>query len=64
LPTWGRVAYYTVDTYTGDVFDPILEYFEIKNKKLETLQRQIRRTLHLTQAEYKKIKTKGPTCDE
>jgi hypothetical protein len=26
------VAYYTVDTYTGDVFDPILECFEIKNK--------------------------------
>jgi hypothetical protein len=58
------VTYYTIDTYTGDVLNPLLECSEIKNKKLEPLQRQIRRSLHLTQTEYKKIKTKGPTCDE
>jgi len=58
------VAYYSVDFYTGDVFDPILECFEIKNKKLKILQKQIRQSLHLTEAEYKKIKTKGPMCDE
>ena len=55
---------YSIDIYTGDVFDSSRECFEIKNKKLEALQKKIRRSLHLTQAEYIKIKTKGPICDE
>jgi hypothetical protein len=55
---------YSVDFYTGDVFSPSMECHEFKNNKLRTLQRKIRRSLHLTDAQYRKIKTLGPLCAE
>jgi hypothetical protein len=55
---------YYIDLYTGDVFITLMECTEEKNKKLEVLQKRIRQSLHLTHAEYKRIKTKGPMCDE
>ena len=58
------VGNYAVDPYTGDVFSATMACQEEKNKSLETLQRKVRATLHLTQAEYQKLKTKGPLCDE
>ena len=50
--------------YTGDVFSSTMSCYEEKNKKLKALQRQVRVTLHLTQAEYQKLKTKGPLCEQ
>jgi hypothetical protein len=58
------VGNYAVDPYTGDVFSATMACHEERNKKLEALQWKIRATLHLTQAEYQKLKTKGPLCDE
>jgi hypothetical protein len=58
------VGNYAVDPYTGDVFSATIACHEEKNKHLEALQRQVRATLHLTPAEYQKLKAKGPLCDE
>jgi hypothetical protein len=58
------VGNYAVDPYTGDVFSATSACQEEKNKHLKALQRKIRATLHLTKAEYKKLKTKGPLCGE
>lgn len=58
------VGNYAVDPFTGDVFSATMACQEEKNKRLEALQRQVRATLHLTQAEYQKLKTKGPLCDQ
>ncbi|MDR2011947.1 MAG: hypothetical protein LBQ20_02625 [Rhodanobacter sp.] len=59
-----EVGFFAVDAYTGDVFDPVSGCAEYGGKKLETLQRKVRRSLHLTQAAYKKLKTRGPMCDD
>jgi hypothetical protein len=55
---------YAVDPYTGDVFFANSECDEVKNKRLERLQAQVRAKLHLSQSEYKRLKTKGPLCEE
>lgn len=55
---------YAVDPYTGDVFFANQECEEVKNKKLERVQTQVRAKLHLSQSEYRKLKTKGPLCEE
>jgi hypothetical protein len=57
-------AFYSVDLYTGDIFNPSIECLEIKSKKLIVLQKKIRHSLHLTDIEYHNIKTKGPFCPE
>ncbi len=56
------VGSYAVDAYTGDVFSATSSCREEKNKDLEALQKQFRTSLFLTQAEYLKLKTKGPLC--
>lgn len=58
------VGNYAVDPHTGDVFSATIGCEEEKNKSLEALQRRVRATLHLSDAEYRKLKTKGPLCDE
>jgi len=67
---WGRttegsdtVGHFSIDPYTGDVFDKVAGCWEYKNKKLKTLQKEIRRSLHLTQVKYHKLKTAGPECN-
>ncbi|MGA3071381.1 MAG: hypothetical protein ABSD43_14330 [Terracidiphilus sp.] len=57
------VGNFAVDPYTGDVFSSTMSCYEEKNKHLEALQRQVRATLHLTQAEYQKLRTTGPLCE-
>lgn len=57
------VGNYAVDPYTGDVFSATMACHEEKNKHLEALQKQVRAALHLSQAEYRKLKTKGPLCE-
>lgn len=65
LPKGSVVAgAYAVDPYTGDVFESNKECAEVKNKSLEALQAQVRAKLHLSQAEYQRLKTKGPLCEE
>jgi hypothetical protein len=58
------VGNYAVDPYTGDVFSSTMSCYEEKNKRLKALQAHVRATLHLAQAEYQKLKTNGPLCDE
>jgi hypothetical protein len=53
-----------VDLYTGDVFSAIMSCKEEKNKNLAAFQKRVRSSLHLTEAEYQKMKTKGPLCEE
>lgn len=58
------VGIYAVDPYTGDVFIATSECDEVKNKRLEHLQAQVRTKLRLSQSEYQRLKTKGPLCQE
>jgi hypothetical protein len=58
------VGNYAVDTHTGDVFSATVGCEEERNKSLQALQRRIRASLHLSQAEYQRLKTKGPLCEE
>ena len=58
------VGNYAVDPDTRDVFSATAACDEEKNKNLQALQRRIRSALHLTDAEYQKMKTKGPLCEE
>jgi len=58
------VGNYAVDPYTGDVFSATIGCEEEKNKNLQALQTRIRATLHLPQSEYRRLKTRGPLCDE
>jgi hypothetical protein len=65
LPNGSVVAgMYAVDPYTGDVFFANSECDEVKNKRLERLQAQVRAKLHLSQSEHHRLKTKGPLCEE
>jgi hypothetical protein len=56
------IGWYSVDIYTGDVFSSVAECGEYYSKKLEALQKKIRRSLRLTEVQYKKLKTNGPEC--
>ncbi|MDR2011946.1 MAG: hypothetical protein LBQ20_02620 [Rhodanobacter sp.] len=58
-----NVGIYAIDIYTGDVFDTMLTCYEIEDKKLKVLQKNIRHFLHLTPVAYKKIKTTGLLCE-
>jgi len=58
------VGNYAVDPYTGDVFSATRECYEEKNARLESLQAQVRAKLHLSQSKYRRIKTKGPLCEQ
>ncbi len=58
------VGNYAVDPYTGDVFSATISCHEEKNKRLQALQVQVRANLHLSQSEYRRLKTKGPLCEE
>lgn len=58
------VGNYAVDPYTGDVFSATIGCYEERNKGLEALQSQIRSKLHLSQPEYRRLKTMGPLCEE
>lgn len=58
------VGNYAVDPRTGDVFSATAACDEEKNKNLQSLQKRIRSTLHLSDAEYQRLKTKGPLCED
>lgn len=57
------VGNYAVDPRTGDVFSATIECTEQKNTHLRTLQARARAALHLSAAEYRRLKTKGPLCE-
>jgi hypothetical protein len=58
------VGSYAVDPLTADVFSATASCREEKNKNLEAIQKQFRFTLNLRQAEYQRLRTKGPRCGE
>lgn len=58
------VGNYAVDLDTGDVFSATASCDEESNKRLETLQAQIRAKLHMSWSEYQRLKSKGPLCEQ
>lgn len=58
------VGNYAVDPYTADVFSAVASCDEERTKELQALQAQIRGGLHLSRADYQRLKTKGPLCEE
>ena len=58
------VGNYAVDPDTGDVFSAVIDCYEEKNKRLQILQKKIRATLHLSESDYQRLKTKGPLCED
>jgi hypothetical protein len=56
------IGWYSVDIYTGDVFSGVAICAEYYSKKLAALQKKIRRSLYLTDAQYRELKTNGPEC--
>jgi|SRR5580658_5770595 hypothetical protein len=58
------VGNYAVDPHTGDVFSATIGCEEEKNENLRALQTRIRASLHLSQSEYQRLKTKGPLCED
>jgi hypothetical protein len=58
------VANLAVDPNTGDVFSATMSCKEEQNGNLRALQTRIRASLHLSQSEYQRLKTKGPLCDK
>jgi len=58
------IGFYNVDAYTGDVFSATGQTCNgIQNKKLAALQKRVRRSLRLSDAQYRKLKTAGALCD-
>ena len=55
---------YAVDASTGDVFDAVSECTEISSPSLRKLQSKIRSQIHLSEAEYRKLRSKGPLCQK
>jgi hypothetical protein len=58
------VGNYAVDIWTGDVFSASMSCHEETNRNLKALQKQFRTALHMKQAEYQRMKTKGPLCEK
>jgi len=58
------IGLYDVDSYTGDVFSATASCGEYSSKNLKVLQKKIRRSLHLTDTQYRKLKTNGLECVE
>jgi hypothetical protein len=55
---------YEVDSYTGDVFSAVVSCSEEANPELRALQARVRASLRLSHAEYRRLKTRGPLCEE
>ena len=58
------VGNYAVDPCSADVFSAVASCDEILNPTLQSLQRRIRTGLHLSKAEYQRLKTRGPLCEQ
>ena len=57
------IGNYAVDSSTGDVWNAVTECDEQSTPALRKLQRTLRARIGLTDAEYKRIKSKGPLCE-
>jgi hypothetical protein len=57
------VGNYAVDPFTGDVWSAVTSCEEETNRGLRLLQARLRSALHLSQSQYRQLKTKGPLCD-
>ena len=55
---------YAVDKYTGDVWSATSSCNELSTVASRKLQAKVRSELGLSVANYQKIKTHGPLCDE
>ncbi len=56
------IGHYAVDASTGDVFSATVSCDEMSNHAIRKLQAKIRKRIGLSDAEYHKIKGKGPLC--
>jgi len=57
----GIFGSYALDLYTADAWD-MTRCKEIRSRKLEGLQRRIRRELGLTERRYRQIRSPSPPC--
>jgi hypothetical protein len=58
------VGNFAVDPYTGDVWNAAASCDEMQDRALQRLQRRVRKSLDLSEAEYKRLKTRGPLCEQ
>jgi hypothetical protein len=58
------VGNYAVDSYTADVFSATASCYEESNGRLRALQQKLRADLHLSRLQYRRLKTKGPLCED
>ncbi len=56
---WGN---YAVDRATGDLWSAVI-CERVTSKRVRALQRQVRKEIGLTDADYRKIKRPGPMCE-
>jgi hypothetical protein len=57
------IGNYAVDPSTGDVWSATSSCDELSTHALRRLQTKIRARIGLSDAEYKRIKSKGPLCE-
>ena len=57
-----QVRYYAVDRQTGDVWNSVICQ-RITSPSLRKLQAALRKSIGLTDMEYRKIKRQGPLCE-
>ena len=58
------VGTYAVDRDTGDVFGGSSECDEKKNPRLALIQTRVRAAIHLAPSDYRRVKSKGPLCED
>lgn len=58
------IGNFAVDPYTGDVWNAAASCDEMQDRALQQLQRRVRKSLGLSEAEYKQLKTRGPLCEQ
>jgi hypothetical protein len=56
-----NLGFYALDPLTLDIWNGVVCQ-EIKSPKLENIQREIRRRIGLSHAEYKRLRVSGPEC--
>jgi hypothetical protein len=59
----GHVGLYVIDPRTGDMWDGVSECGAITSPEIRALQRKLRKTLGLSNSEYRRIRRAGPMCE-
>lgn len=60
----GNAGFYVIDPRTGDMWDGVSECGEITSPEIRRLQRRYRLQLGISASAYRRIKRRGPMCDQ